>query len=74
MDDKAEVDAREIEAEKNNLNYIGLDGSIGCFGKACSKHVTLICHITSLTYADTMYAGWTYSCVLLVSVQQICSV
>ncbi|KAF6026926.1 SUCLG2 [Bugula neritina] len=31
MDDKAEVDAREIEAEKNNLNYIGLDGSIGCF-------------------------------------------
>ncbi len=26
-------DAREVEASKFNLNYIGLDGNIGCMGQ-----------------------------------------
>ncbi len=30
MRDIAEEDAREIEASKHDLNYIGLDGNIGC--------------------------------------------
>ncbi|KAK3103713.1 hypothetical protein FSP39_021251 [Pinctada imbricata] len=30
MDDKAETDPREVEAERLRLNYIGLEGSIGC--------------------------------------------
>ncbi|XP_022081152.1 succinate--CoA ligase [GDP-forming] subunit beta, mitochondrial-like [Acanthaster planci] len=30
MDDKSESDPREIEASKHNLNYIGMDGNIGC--------------------------------------------
>ena len=33
MDDKSEQDAREVEAESHNLNYVGLDGNIGCLGK-----------------------------------------
>lgn len=33
MDDKSEQDAREVEAESYNLNYVGLDGSIGCLGE-----------------------------------------
>ena len=28
--DLSQEDAREVRAEKSNLNYIGLDGSIGC--------------------------------------------
>ena len=34
MDDKSETDPREVEAEANFLNYVGLDGSIGCLGKS----------------------------------------
>ena len=30
--DWSQEDAREVEAAKSNLNYIGLDGSIGCLG------------------------------------------
>lgn len=30
MDDKAEKDPREVEAGKYQLNYIGMDGNIGC--------------------------------------------
>merc|ERR1712139_180404 len=30
MRDVSEEDPREVEAEKWDLNYIGLDGSIGC--------------------------------------------
>jgi len=30
MEDDTETDAREIAAAKYNLNYIGLDGNIGC--------------------------------------------
>ena len=27
-----EQDPREVEAAKHNLNYIGMDGNIGCLG------------------------------------------
>lgn len=30
MGDTTESDPREVEAEKFGLNYIGLDGDIGC--------------------------------------------
>lgn len=30
MDDTSESDKREVEAQKHNLNYIGMDGNIGC--------------------------------------------
>ena len=30
--DKSQEDAREVAAAKWNLNYIGLDGNIGCLG------------------------------------------
>lgn len=30
MDDPSQQDAREVEAHKWNLNYVGLDGEIGC--------------------------------------------
>ncbi|XP_043238347.1 succinate--CoA ligase [GDP-forming] subunit beta, mitochondrial-like [Amphibalanus amphitrite] len=30
MEDSSESDPREVEAAKHNLNYIGMDGNIGC--------------------------------------------
>ena len=30
MEDTTESDPREVEANKYNLNYIGMDGNIGC--------------------------------------------
>jgi len=33
MEDHGESDPREVEAEKHNLNYIGMSGNIGCLGK-----------------------------------------
>ena len=32
LDSNEQTDAREIEANKLNLTYIGMDGSIGCLG------------------------------------------
>ena len=31
--DWTQEDPREVEASKYNLNYIGLDGDIGCLGR-----------------------------------------
>ena len=33
MDDMSETDPREKLAAQHNLNYIGMDGNIGCLGK-----------------------------------------
>lgn len=33
LDDISESDPREVMAKKHNLNYIGMDGNIGCLGK-----------------------------------------
>ncbi|KAK6023193.1 CoA-ligase [Ostertagia ostertagi] len=30
MEDKSEQDPREVEADRHNLNYIGMDGNIAC--------------------------------------------
>lgn len=32
MRDWAQEDARDVQAAKYDLNYIGLDGNIGCLG------------------------------------------
>ena len=32
LDDTTESDQREVEACRHNLNYIGMDGNIGCLG------------------------------------------
>jgi succinyl-CoA synthetase beta subunit len=32
--DTTEEDPREVEAEKFGLNYIGMDGEIGCLGNS----------------------------------------
>ena len=32
LDDTTESDQREVEASKHSLNYIGMDGNIGCLG------------------------------------------
>ena len=34
--DTSQEDPREVQAAKYNLNYIGLDGQIGCLGKKSS--------------------------------------
>ena len=33
MRDKTQEDPREVEASEYDLNYIGLDGNIGCLGE-----------------------------------------
>jgi succinyl-CoA synthetase beta subunit len=33
MEDATEMDPQEYEASKHNLNYIRMDGNIGCLGK-----------------------------------------
>ena len=33
LEDSSEIDEREVDASKYNLNYIGLKGNIGCLGK-----------------------------------------
>lgn len=37
--DESETDTREIEAAKYGLNYIGMDGNIGCMGISASLTV-----------------------------------
>ena len=43
--DFTQEDAREIAAAKHHLNYIGLDGSIGCLGKKEKKEKGKIDHL-----------------------------
>ena len=31
--DMTQVDSREVQAAEHDLNFIGLDGNIGCLGK-----------------------------------------
>ena len=43
LKDWSQEDEREVEAGQSNLNYIGLDGSIGCLGNysmTCTLHST----------------------------------
>ena len=49
LKDWSQEDSREVEAGKANLNYIGLDGSIGCLGKIWRAviHFTVIWSLRS---------------------------
>lgn len=49
MRDFTQEDPREIAAAKYNLNYIGLDGSIGCLGKF-SFICVIVVHTGELTH------------------------
>lgn len=40
-EDKTERNPREVEAEKYDLNYIGMDGNIACIGELRIKHLNL---------------------------------
>ena len=33
QEDTAESDPREVEATRHSLNYVGMDGNIGCMGE-----------------------------------------
>ena len=49
LKDWSQEDAREVEAGRANLNYIGLDGSIGCLGKLqCTVQCTFHCFYFSM--------------------------
>lgn len=50
MDDNSETDPREIEAMSHNLNYVGLDGSIGCLGKINYQYYFLFLIISDVNY------------------------
>lgn len=39
MRDVTQEDPREVEASKYDLNYIGLDGNIGCMGACCAREL-----------------------------------
>lgn len=41
--DFTQEDPREIAAAKYNLNYIGLDGNIGCLGKVVQNLSVVFC-------------------------------
>ena len=35
QEDTMETDPREVAASRHSLNYIGMDGNIGCLGNSC---------------------------------------
>lgn len=39
MRDESQEDPREVAASKHDLNYIGLDGSIGCMGERTGRGI-----------------------------------
>ena len=42
LKDWSQADERDVQASKANLNYIGLDGNIGCLGISLSYY-SLLC-------------------------------
>ena len=42
MEDTTELDPREVDAASHNLNYVQLDGNIGC----------LVCHLRSIFHSN----------------------
>lgn len=52
LKDWSQEDPREVEATNYDLNYIGLDGSIGCLGKQIS---------TRGSATNTMISNWILS-------------
>ena len=43
MEDTSESDQREVEATRAGLNYIGLQGNIGCLGKSNERWRIVFC-------------------------------
>lgn len=49
MRDWSQEDPRDQQAAKADLNYIGLDGTIGCLGQSVwSRWMCVITHVSSL--------------------------
>lgn len=46
QEDNTESDPREVEAAKYDLNYIGMEGNIGCLGMF-SQNDTGLCHFVA---------------------------
>lgn len=42
--DPTQEDPREVAASKWGLNYIGLDGNIGCLGNVVTGLIMISCH------------------------------
>ena len=73
-----EKDPREVEASKHNLNYIGMDGNIGCLGEKisavsvgilkCHQHVVASVIFVSTQNMDMNFntnrfcSKWCWSC------------
>ena len=43
LKDWSQEDPREVEATQHDLNYIGLDGSIGCLGMSIIRDRKVFC-------------------------------
>lgn len=61
LKDWSQEDAREVEAGRANLNYIGLDGSIGCLGKLWFT-VVYFTMISSLIFVLFTDRQWSHPC------------
>jgi len=60
--DTTEEDPREVEASKFNLNYVGMDGNIGCMGTCLARslgwrHVGSVAHVLARLLAAVNGAG-----------------
>ena len=47
--DWSQEDQRDVEANNAGLNYIGLDGSIGCLGRSLGCVLRVVCHVLCVT-------------------------
>ena len=56
MDDLSETDPREVEATLHHLNYIGLEGNIGCLGNQIYGFVV---HVFCFCCGQTRYEKYT---------------
>lgn len=55
MEDTSESDQREVEATRAGLNYIGLQGNIGCLGKSIE---ILVFSINYFTFSQWCWFGY----------------
>ena len=44
MEDRSQTDPRELAASEHSLNYIGMEGNIGCLGKNGSEEKSYLMH------------------------------
>lgn len=60
LDETSESDPREVIANQHNLNYIGMDGNIGCLGKIFELLIKL--KLDKCIYLIIFYSKWCWSC------------